>query len=118
VNLGMSLALTALNGRGLSLVMEKSVRSNMVLFYLWGCWLHSKAPHPVALKELKQILQEAPSEGAGFFPVRAAAKGWRSENRWFHPERYEGMEWEAECLFNGLDYMLAFNVFKLLEKGK
>jgi hypothetical protein len=63
------------------------------------------------------MVKTIPIEGPNYLNENVPL-GWRGENRWFHPNRNQGVHWEKEGRFNGLDAMSLILMHGLLTPHK
>ncbi len=119
VNRCMQLALASLDARFPKAKMQRFAQKADLEFYalLWWLW-HETEPLPHNLQQKQQEL----SQGLWSPPQWKVPghtnppPGWRCENRWLHPDRKPGVEWEENCLFNGLDRLLWWQLTHQLKK--
>lgn len=64
--------------------------------------------------DFEKILDTAPPDGPCFnTPDCSNTPGWMGFDRWIHPELQNGNPWGRFFEYNGLDYMLLYNLYHL-----
>ncbi|WP_187288187.1 hypothetical protein [Saprospira grandis] len=72
-----------------------------------------KLHRSIKMKEIEQLLQSAPWDGPCFgTPGCQEVPGWMGFDRWVHPELKNGNPWGRHFEYNGLDYMLMYNLYQ------
>lgn len=119
VNLSMQLALMAMTGvKRDKTFRDLCTRSHEYVFLLAEKLLHDKKM--TETPELyRYLLRIAPEKGpCNNAPDCENVNEWKSENRWFHPNSINGYEYEGGAEFNGLDFMLLYNLYFLAFEGE
>lgn len=85
---------------------------------LYGCLYHSW-PENVDLNFYLTLLNSAPEEGPYHFPETGFGdKSWSSTSLIIHPARTSNAEVHFPGRYNGLDFMLLYNLFLMAEKNQ
>ncbi len=115
-NRALFYALAILEGKwSAGLMYKRSLRSDQLIYSLWHAALNGeKTGAPKDSPDYwRRLLYAAPNESMPCFasPDCKAAAGWRSLCRWTHPDHKDGNPYGWELEYNGIDYMLAYNLF-------
>lgn len=94
---------------------EKSISSDMEIFALMQSVLYEEEMGDVRLRfTLQKFIDAAPYGGPCHnYPGCKNVNGWRTANRWLHPNHRNGNPNLGPAAFNGLDFMLLYNLFEL-----
>jgi hypothetical protein len=74
-------------------------------------------PDAIDRTEIATMIKSVPWEGICFeTPGCTAPEGWRSAHRWVHPTHKNGNKYGLKMEWNGIDYMLFYNLYHYLNK--
>ncbi len=113
-NLWMAFASIVSTGRWNAKKMaRRTVKRQQEMYTLAYCAINNEAiPKGIERKKLQYILASAPGSGPCFgTPDCEEIKGWQGSDRWLHPESKNGNTYGIERDYNGLDYMLFYNLY-------
>jgi hypothetical protein len=114
VNMGMQLAMTSVIGSPSYYRFKNWCTGANMEIYLLIDALFRKRNVEEWKETFHQMLVEAPENGPCFKTKNCSnAEGWSGENRWFHPDLRNGIHYETGAAFNGLDYLLLYNLYKI-----
>jgi len=67
----------------------------------------------IKMEGVRELLKTAPWDGPCFgTPNCSNTPGWMGFDRWVHPELKNGNDWGRHFDYNGLDYMLMYNLYQ------
>lgn len=99
---------------------KKALKQGREMYALAYCAINGKKlDRRIKRQQLEQILNSAPWNGPCFgTPDCKAPKGWQGRGRWIHIKRKNGNPYGIEQTFNGLDYMLFYNLYYYFYKDE
>ena len=100
---------------------QRALEWNSTIFPLIYALLQNKptVSSALALWELESILDSAPCSGpCDNTPGCTNVPGWRGESRWSSPEARNGDRNYPKKEMNGVDYLIAHNLYFLYTQGK
>lgn len=114
VNMGMQLALSSIIGSpDYDRFIQWCTGAGMEIYILCDALFRKRDIlkwEPI----FRQMLMDAPNHGPCHqTPHCTNAPGWSSENRWFHPDNRNGAWDQKGAMYNGLDYLLLFNLYRI-----
>lgn len=104
VNAAMQLAAWSFEGKFSEKMLNFAEQAQMDIFPAYAWILSGQGGLYPGIERLDSLTRSISPEGPHFLSERSPV-GWRGENRWFHPDRNLGLEWERYNEFNGLDAM-------------
>ena len=115
VNMGMQLALCSVIGYpSYSRFTQWCEGANMEIYLLVDA-LFRKRNLTTYQPLFDEMLHNAPSQGPCFMTSSCTnTPGWSGENRWFHPNYRNGSKDQQGTMFNGLDYLLLYNLYQIV----
>lgn len=119
VNMGMQLALSSVIGYpSYNRFVDWCEGAGMEIYLLVDALFRKRNIHNYQSK-FEQMLNEAPWHGPCFMTANCTnATGWSGENRWFHPNHRNGSNDQKGAQFNGLDYLLLYNLYQITYHAK
>ncbi len=117
VNLAMQLVLASMEKSFQTSTLPLAVQAQMDIFPASAWWKMEKKESFPLWARLDSMVKTIPIEGPNYLNENVPL-GWRGENRWFHPNRNQGVHWEKEGRFNGLDAMSLILMHSLLTPHK
>ncbi len=119
VNMGMQLALCSVIGYPSYSRFAQWCEDAGMEIYLLVDVLFRKRNVDSYQYMFEQMLNEAPVNGPCFKTANCTnALGWSGENRWFHPDHRNGSKDQQGAMFNGLDYLLLYNLYQIVYNPK
>lgn len=94
-------------------VAKRALKSDRVMFALAYAVINDKKPHK-KIKEsyLESFFQTAPKDGPCYgLGDCIAPPGWQSNHRWVYPRFQNGNPYGRHFEFNGVDFMLFYNLY-------
>ena len=98
-------------------IAKRSLKTDRIMFALAYSVVNDVPVHKkIKKEELENLLATAPPAGPCFkSPDCEAPSGWLSNNRWVYPNyKSEGNPYGIHMEWNGIDYMLFYNLFHYL----
>lgn len=115
VNMGMQLALSSVIGYPSYSRFAQWCEGSGMEIYLLVDALFRKRKVDSYQSMFEQMLNDAPLYGPCFMTADCNnASGWSGENRWFHPDHRNGSKDQQGAQFNGLDYLLLYNLYQIV----
>jgi hypothetical protein len=119
VNMGMQLALSSVIGYpSYSRFTQWCEGAGMEIYLLVDALFRNRnvdSYQPM----FEKMLNDAPAHGPCYMTANCSnAFGWSGENRWFHPNYRNGSNDQRGAKFNGLDYLLLFNLYQIVYSDK
>lgn len=101
-----------------SKVAKRALKAEQVCYALSYAVLNDKKLDKKIKKEdLEAILNSAPWDGPCFgTPDCKAPDGWKSSDRWWHPNHKNGNKYGLHFEYTGIDYMFFYNLYHYLYK--
>lgn len=99
-------------------ITKRAVKSNRQMYALAYCAINNQSlSRLIDRKELDKILNSAPIDGPCVdTPGCNAPNGWKSSDRWIHTTNVNGNPYGIQREYNGLDYMLIYNLYHYFYK--
>jgi len=106
-------SMALLNDKTNKRIAKKSINNDMVIYALLHAVLFRQPLSDKISREiLESYLDTAPYEGPCFNTLGCTAPdGWKSYNRWVHPDFKNGNPYGVHSETPGLDYMLLYNLY-------
>jgi hypothetical protein len=87
------------------------------LYPLLHQYLYNSGNLFVSRQKYRNFIHSAPCQGPYFFGAGTGVEGWRSDNRWERGKDEASSGGGNKGIFGGLDYMLLYNLYALVEHG-
>ncbi|MCZ2443176.1 MAG: hypothetical protein LC101_05315 [Flavobacteriales bacterium] len=114
VNIGMQLALSNIIGAPDYQRFQQWCRGKGMEIYILSDALFRKRDLDEWEPVFREMLSDAPIHGpCHLTPGCTNTPGWSSENRWFHPDNRNGAWDQKGAMYNGLDYLLLYNLYRI-----
>jgi len=98
-------------------MISRSTKNDILLYALAHCILHDGNVELLDFSRIKELIDLAPTDGTCFkSPDCEAPAGWRSVDRWWHPTHQDGNKYGIHMEWNGLDFMLLYNMYHYLQR--
>ncbi len=98
------------------LVAKRSQQSDQIMYALAYSNLHNQKSERIDLKQVVDLIESAPWDGpCDGTPGCTAPEGWRSSDRWWHPNHKNGNPHGIKQIRNGIDFMLLYNHYLLYQ---
>ncbi len=103
-------------GWTLDRITRRAAESDQIMYALAYAALQDlPPPESIDRSMIESMIRQAPFEGPCYgSPNCNAPEGWRSAHRWIHPTHKDGNPYGLRLEWNGLDFMLLYNLYHYL----